>query len=355
MRRASSRERGRDRRAPRDGRDGGDEGGEDERVDEADLRNKEFGDIEGRKTVRRRASELLGESRPAVRGVPGDEGGENRQRDGEPGEQRRRGEPAAQRRRGGQGEADAGGEKDGGELRLQRQAERQPERDQPARLAGAPELDEGRKAEGPEHHQRRVGGDEDRADEDERHRDPHQRRERGLFRRAEQTPGDQRDEGRHRADDKERKRPHADFGAAEQRRRGADEEGDHRRMVEVSERKRPRPQRIIGFVESKLEPPGDERLRGQERNRRGEGAKAEPTGAARPCFGPRGGDDGRIAAHLVVFALLSAVASVAAVRGTQARFAVNRRPRRVKALVANRENGAKVLRSAHRRLAADVV
>ena len=33
----------------------------------------------------------------------------------------------------------------------------QPERDQPARLAGTPELDESRKAEGPEHDQRRVG------------------------------------------------------------------------------------------------------------------------------------------------------------------------------------------------------
>ena len=76
--------------------------------------------------MRRRASELLGESRPAVLGVPGDEGAENRQRDGEPGEQRRRGEPAPQRRSGRQREADAGAEKDGGELRLQRQPSASP-------------------------------------------------------------------------------------------------------------------------------------------------------------------------------------------------------------------------------------
>ena len=252
--------------------------------------------------MRRRASELLGEGRPAVLGVPDDEGGENRQSDAEPGQQRRRGEPATQRRRGGQGQADPGGEKDCGELRFQRQAERQPKRDQPARVAGQPKLDESRKPEGPEHHQRRVGGDEDRPDEDQRHPDPKQRRERGLFRRAEQTPCDQSDEGRHRADDEEGKRPHADFGPPEQRRRGPDEEGDHRRMVEVSKRKRSRPQRVIGFVEGKLEPPGDEGLRGQERNRRRDGAKAEPTGALRSCSGPRGGGEGRIAAHLVAFA-----------------------------------------------------
>ena len=122
----------------------GDQRGEDERIDEADLRDKEFGDIGGRETVRRRASELLGEGRPAVLGVPDDEGGENRQSDGEPGQQRRRGEPATQRRRRGQGQADPGGEKDGGELRFQRQAERQPKREQPARLAGQPKLDESR-------------------------------------------------------------------------------------------------------------------------------------------------------------------------------------------------------------------
>ena len=165
-------------------------------------------DVEGREAVRRRASELLGESRPAVLGVPGDEGGENRRA--------QRQAPAnsagetSQRRSEGvvdQGEHDAGGEKGGGELRLQRQPERQPERDQPARLAGAPELDQGRKAKGPEHDERRVGGDENRADKDQRHRDPHQRRERGLFRRAEQAPGDQRDEGRHRADDRGGKAP----------------------------------------------------------------------------------------------------------------------------------------------------
>ena len=94
--------------------------------------------------MRRRASELLGEGRPAVLGVPGDEGGENRQSDGEPGQQRRRGEPATQRRRRGQGQADPGGEKDCSELRFQREPERQSKRDQPARLAGQPKLDESR-------------------------------------------------------------------------------------------------------------------------------------------------------------------------------------------------------------------
>ena len=90
---------GQRRRAPGDGRDRGDERGEDERVHEPDLRNEELGDIEGRESVRRRASELLGEGRPAVLGVPDDEGGENRERDGKAREQRRRDEPAAQRRR----------------------------------------------------------------------------------------------------------------------------------------------------------------------------------------------------------------------------------------------------------------
>ena len=79
-------------------------------------------------------------------------------------------------------------------------------------------------------------------------------------------------------------------------------------MVEVSERESPRPQRIIRLVESKLEPTGDERLRGEERNRSGDGVKAEPTGAARTGSGPHGGGDGRIAAHLVAFALISAIA-----------------------------------------------
>ena len=50
-----------DRSSPGNGRDRGGESGEDERVDKADLRNEEFGDVEGRKIVRRRAAKLLGE------------------------------------------------------------------------------------------------------------------------------------------------------------------------------------------------------------------------------------------------------------------------------------------------------
>ena len=55
----------------------------DERVHEPDLRDDEFEDVEGREAVRRRAAELLEEGRPAVLGVPGDEGRENRGRDRE--------------------------------------------------------------------------------------------------------------------------------------------------------------------------------------------------------------------------------------------------------------------------------
>jgi hypothetical protein len=91
-------------------------------------------------------------------------------------------------------------------------------------------------------------------------------------------------------------------------------------VVEVSERKRAGPKCIIRFVESKLEAPCHERLRGKERNRRGAGAKAEPTGAAWTCLRPRGGGDRGIAAHLVAFALISAVAPAATVRRTQARL-----------------------------------
>jgi hypothetical protein len=61
-----------------------------------------------------------------------------------------------------------------------------------------------------------------------------------------------------------------------------------------------------------------------------------------------------MAAHLVAFALLTALAPAAAVRRTQARFS-SIIARRRQAHVVNRENDAKVLRSAHRRPAADVV
>ncbi len=292
---------GRDGRAPGDRRERGHERGEDEGVDEPDLRNDEFGQVIRREFAWARAAELLGEGRPAVRGVPDDERGEYRERDGEARKQSRRDKPAAQRGRREQGEDDAGREKGGGELRLQREAKRQAQRDQPAPLARAPELDQGAKPKRPKHDQRSIGGDEHRADRDERHGDPHQRRERGFFRRMEQAPGDEGDKGGHRANDEERKRPHAELGAAEQRSRGADDEGDHRRVVEIPERQGARPKRIIGFVEGELEPPGGQRLHGQKRNRRCAGVKTKPCGAAQARFSPRGGDHG-IAAHVVAFA-----------------------------------------------------
>ena len=59
-----------------------------------------------------------------MRGVPDDERGEYHERYGEARREGRRDKPAAQRRRRDQGEPDAGGEKDGGELRLQREAQR---------------------------------------------------------------------------------------------------------------------------------------------------------------------------------------------------------------------------------------
>ena len=131
-------------RAPGIARDRGNERGENERIDEPDLRNEELGQVVGRKSMRRRAAELLGEGRPAVLGVPGDERARRSpSATARPGKQRRRDEPAAQRRRRGESEDHAGGEKGGGELRLQREAKRQAQRDQPARFARAPELDQG--------------------------------------------------------------------------------------------------------------------------------------------------------------------------------------------------------------------
>ena len=127
----------------------------------------------------------------------------------------------------------------------------------------------------PKHDQRRIGTDEHRADRDERHGEPHERRERGLFRRAKQAPRDEGDKSGHRANDEERKRPHSEFRAAEQRSRAADEEGDHRRVVEISERKGARPKRVIGFVEGELEPPSGQRLQGQKSDRRCAGIKTE--------------------------------------------------------------------------------
>ena len=113
---------GQDGRAPRDGSKGGHERGDDKGIDEPDLRNDEFGQIIGRELAWAGAAELLGEGRPAMCGVPDDERSEYRQRDGEARKQSGRDKPAAQRGRRDQGEPDAGYEKGGGELRLQRQA-----------------------------------------------------------------------------------------------------------------------------------------------------------------------------------------------------------------------------------------
>ena len=173
--------------------------------------------------------------------VPENERGEDRERDGEARKQRWRDKPAAQRGRRDQREPDAGREKDGGEFGLQRQAKSHPQRDQPAPVAGAPELDQSAEPKRPKHDQRCIGRDEDSPDRDQRHRDPHQRRERGLFGRIEQAPGDEGDEGWHRANDEQGERPHPELGDAEQRSRGPNEEGDHRRVVEIAERKRARP------------------------------------------------------------------------------------------------------------------
>ena len=114
-----------------------------------------------------------------------------------------------------------------------------------------------------------------------------------------------RDQRRHRANQKERKRPHPKFACAEQRSRDADEEGDHRRMVEIAKGKRARPERVIGFVESQLETLRGQRLHGQKRDRGDAGGKREPGGAARRRLSPRGGGGRGIAAHVVAFALIA--------------------------------------------------
>ena len=64
-------------RAPRYGRDGGDQRGDNQWIEESDLRDEELGQVIGLKSIRGRAAELLGEGRPAVLGVPDDERGEN--------------------------------------------------------------------------------------------------------------------------------------------------------------------------------------------------------------------------------------------------------------------------------------
>ena len=149
---------------------------------------------------------------------------------------------------------------------------------------------------------------------------------------------------------KERKRPHAELRAAEERSRGADEERDHRRMVEIAEGKRARPKRIIGFVESELEPSGGQRLDGQKRDRRRAGIKPEPRGAAEARLSPRGAATG-IAAHVAAFALIGAYRAHRGGPSHARALLVNHRPLKMQQW----EIGAKVLRGAHSRLAAEVV
>ena len=83
------------------------------------------------------------------------------------------------------------------------------------------------------------------------------------------------------------------------RRRGPDEEGDHRRMVEIAERKAAGPQRIISLVEGELEPPGGEHLHGEQEEPAGSRKREKAPGAS---FGPGpgSGDDGSLR-HVVAF------------------------------------------------------
>ena len=75
--------------------------------------------------------------------------------------------------------------------------------DEPAPFAGAPELDQGAEPKRPKDDQRRIGTDEHRSDGDERHGDPNQRRQRSLFGRIEEAPGYQGDKRGHRANGEE--------------------------------------------------------------------------------------------------------------------------------------------------------
>ena len=232
-------------------------------------------------------------------GVPDDERRKDRRRDRDRRGGGRRDEPAPQRGRRQESKGDAHGEKGGGEFRLQHEPERDPDREKPARPAAPPQLDERRDAQRPEHDQGRVGRREHRARHHQRHRDPQQDSERRRFGRAEETPSDDGDERRECADQQERQRPDAELRAAENGGRGADENGDHRRMVEIAEGERTRPEGVIGFVEGELETPGGHGLQGQERDRSSDGESRQETGAGLR-EGPLIGDDGCVP-HFVAF------------------------------------------------------
>ena len=109
-------------------------------------------------------------------------------------------------------------------------------------------------------------------------RDPHQDGERGRLGRPEQPPGDRArsapGSAPTRMSDSARtpsSEPPKSVG------RGADEKRDHRRMVEIAEGERARPERVIGFVEGEFEPPGGDGLQGEQRDR-----AADRAGGRRP-------------------------------------------------------------------------
>ena len=301
MRRASSAEPGATGRRQGTAAAAAAKGGEHQRVHQPDLRRDELDHVERLEAVRRGAAELLDERRPAVPGVPDDEGREDRRGDRQRSDGSRRDEPSPQRRRRCEGERDARGEKGGGEFRQQHEAERDADREKPSRLAGPPQFDQRREAQRPEHDQRRVGRREHCARHHERHADPHQDGERRRLGRPEEAPGDEGDQGREGADEEERQGPDAELRAAEKGGRGADEEGDHRRMVEIAEGERSRPERVIGLVEGELEAPGGHSLQGEERDRSADGESGQ-----KACAGGRSGrSSATMEASLTVVAFAS--------------------------------------------------
>ena len=73
----------------------------------------------------------------------------------------------------------------------------------------------------------------------------------------------------------------------------ADEEGDHRRMVEIAEGERARPEGVIGFVEGELEAPGGHSLKAEQRDRPADSDGGQKV-ATRARVLPSLGDDGNV-------------------------------------------------------------
>ena len=126
--------------------------------------------------------------------------------------------------------------------------------------------------------------------------------------------------------------------------RGPDEEGDHRRMVEIAEREAAGPQRVIGLVEGELEPRGGEGLQGEQKERAA-GRKGEkpPRASVRP--GLRFGDDGSLR-HVVAFSSLRPCS----LRGPQSHGGVprvNRSRRRADGAADIRAIASQVWRPSH--------